>query len=238
MTTLLEVEDISASYGKVEAIRAINLTVRRGEIVTVIGRNGAGKTTLLNAIIGLLPSCGTVRFSGQSLIHMEVEERVSQGLQLVPERRELFSEMSVADNLLLGAYRYRRNVADVARSIQAVYGRFPRLAERREQLASTLSGGERQMLAIGRALVGKPRLLLLDEPSLGLAPLLVREIFEIVVSLRELGVSILLIEQNARAALEASDRAYVLESGSIVLSGSALELLHDARVERAYLGSV
>lgn len=157
MTTLLEVEDISASYGKVEAIRAINLTVRRGEIVTVIGRNGAGKTTLLNAIIGLLPSCGTVRFSGQSLIHMEVEERVSQGLQLVPERRELFSEMSVADNLLLGAYRYRRNVADVARSIQAVYGRFPRLAERREQLASTLSGGERQMLAIGRALVGKPR---------------------------------------------------------------------------------
>lgn len=238
MKTLLEVENLSAFYGKMEAIRTVSLTIKTGEIVTVIGPNGAGKTTLLNAVVGLIPSHGTIRFDGHSLIRMEIEDRVGQGLQLVPERRELFTEMSVADNLLLGAYRFRRDAPEVARLLQLVYNRFPRLAERRGQLASTLSGGERQMLAIGRALVGKPRLLMLDEPSLGLAPLLVREMFEIIVSLRELGVSILLVEQNARAALEAADRGYVLENGSIVLTGPASTLLNESRVEQAYLGSV
>lgn len=238
VTTLLEVGNLSAFYGKMEAIRGINITVAVGEIVTVIGPNGAGKTTLLNALIGLVPSRGSVSFDRRSLARTEIEDRVGWGLQLVPERRELFSEMSVADNLLLGAFRFRHDAAEVAQSLQGVYSRFPRLAERRAQLASTLSGGERQMLAIGRALVGKPRLLMLDEPSLGLAPLLVQEMFEIIVSLRELGVSILLVEQNARAALEAADRGYVLENGSIVISGSASELLKEKRVEQAYLGSL
>src|SRR6185295_4081217 len=219
------------AYGKVEALRGASLTVGAGRIVTVIGPNGAGKTTLLNAIMGLLPSRGVIEFDGAALSALHTEVRVAEGLVLVPERRELFAEMSVADNLALGAFaRHRRGERGLAADRDAIYARFPRLRERADQLAGTLSGGERQMLALGRALMAKPRLLLLDEPSLGLAPLIVREIFRIVMGLRELGVSILLVEQNARAALETADHGYVLETGSIVLSGKASDLIHDPRV--------
>lgn len=236
MSAFLEVKALSVSYGKIEAVRAVDLEVKSGRIVTVIGPNGAGKTTLLNAIMGLLPSHGEIRFDHNSLKNYDVENRVECGIRLVPERRELFGDLPVADNLLLGAYLHRRDRASVARSIEGVYERFPRLAERRRQLASTLSGGERQMLALGRALVAKPRLLMLDEPSLGLAPIFVREIFQIIDSLRSTGVSILLIEQNARAALETADEGYVIENGSIVASGVASSLLKDSRIELAYLG--
>lgn len=236
MSALLQVKDLFVSYGKVEAVRSVDLEVQVGRIVTVIGPNGAGKTTLLTALMGLLPSRGEVSFDGNNLKNYDVESRVACGIRLVPERRELFGDLTVADNLLLGTYLHRRERSEVAHSLDAVYTRFPRLAERRSQLASTLSGGERQMLALGRALVAKPRLLMLDEPSLGLAPILVREIFRIIESLRNTGVSILLIEQNARAALETADEGYVLENGSIVASGSAASLLGDSRIEHAYLG--
>jgi len=202
----------------------------------VIGPNGAGKTTLLAALMGLLPSKGESRYDDFDIGPLSTEERVRRGICLVPERRELFTEMTVKDNLILGAYTRWRDRAAVERDLQDVCARFPRLAERSNQLAGTLSGGERQMLALGRALMAKPRLLLLDEPSLGLAPLIVREIFRIVTGLRELGVSILLVEQNARAALETADHAYVLETGSIVLSGKANDLIHDPRVIASYLG--
>jgi branched-chain amino acid transport system ATP-binding protein len=202
----------------------------------VIGPNGAGKTTLLAGLMGLLPSKGESWYEAQDLRILSTEERVRRGICLVPERRELFTEMTVADNLVLGAYTRWRDREAVQRDLQEVYERFPRLSERRGQLARTLSGGERQMLALGRALMAKPRLLLLDEPSLGLAPLIVREIFRIVTGLRELGVSILLVEQNARAALETADYGYVLETGSIVHSGQAVSLIHDPRVIASYLG--
>jgi branched-chain amino acid transport system ATP-binding protein len=236
MSTILEIADLHVSYGKVDAVRGATLAMDKGQIVTMIGPNGAGKTTLLAAIIGLLRSRGRITFDGQDVMAMEVEDRVQAGMSLVPERRELFGDMTVADNLELGAYIHRTDGSGTRESLAAVYGRFPRLAERRRQLASTLSGGERQMLALGRALMGKPRLLLLDEPSLGLAPLIVREIFRIVASLRELGVSILLVEQNARAALETADYGYVLENGEISLSGPAATLMHDPRVIASYLG--
>jgi branched-chain amino acid transport system ATP-binding protein len=210
--------------------------MQAGHIVTVIGPNGAGKTTLLAALMGLLPSKGESWYEAQDLRILSTEERVRRGICLVPERRELFTEMTVADNLVLGAYTRWRDREAVQRDLQEVYERFPRLSERRGQLARTLSGGERQMLALGRALMAKPRLLLLDEPSLGLAPLIVREIFRIVTGLRELGVSILLVEQNARAALETADYGYVLETGSIVHSGPAVSLIHDPRVIASYLG--
>jgi branched-chain amino acid transport system ATP-binding protein len=236
MTALLEIKDLHVAYGKVEAVRGVTLEMQRGQIVTVIGPNGAGKTTLLAAAAGLMRSRGQVIYDGVDLVHIDVEERVERGFCLVPERRELFGDMAVADNLLLGAYARRRNGADVKRSLQQVFERFPRLAERQRQKAHTLSGGERQMLALGRALMAQPRLLLLDEPSLGLAPMIVREIFRIVASLREVGVSILLVEQNARAALETADYGYVLEMGEITHQGSAAALAHDARVVTTYLG--
>jgi branched-chain amino acid transport system ATP-binding protein len=236
MTTILSVADLHVSYGKVEAVSGVSLEMQLGHIVTVIGPNGAGKTTLLAALMGLLPSKGESRYETQDLRPLSTEERVRRGISLVPERRELFTEMTVADNLVLGAYTRWRNRQAVQRDLQEVYGRFPRLSERRRQLAGTLSGGERQMLALGRALMAKPRLLLLDEPSLGLAPLIVREIFRIVMGLRELGVSILLVEQNARAALETADYGYVLETGSIVHAGPAVSLIHDPRVIASYLG--
>ena len=207
-----------------------------GSIVTAIGPNGAGKTTLLAAAAGLLRSRGTVTYDGIDLSRLDVEERVERGFCLVPERRELFGDMAVADNLLLGAYVRRRNGTEVKQSLQQVYDRFPRLAERRRQKAQTLSGGERQMLALGRALMARPRLLMLDEPSLGLAPLIVREIFRIVASLRESGVSILLVEQNARAALETANYGYVLETGQVTYQGPAAELADDPRVVATYLG--
>jgi branched-chain amino acid transport system ATP-binding protein len=236
MTALLSVTDLHVSYGKVEAVTGVSLEMQAGHIVTVIGPNGAGKTTLLAALMGLLPSKGESWYEAQDLRILSTEERVRRGICLVPERRELFTEMTVADNLVLGAYTRWRDREAVQRDLQEVYGRFPRLWERRGQLAGTLSGGERQMLALGRALMAKPRLLLLDEPSLGLAPLIVREIFRIVAGLRELGVSILLVEQNARAALETADYGYVLETGSIVHSGPAVDLMHDPRVIASYLG--
>ena len=236
MTALLSVTDLHVSYGKVEAVTGVSLEMQTGHIVTVIGPNGAGKTTLLAALMGLLPSKGESWYEAQDLRILSTEERVRRGICLVPERRELFTEMTVADNLVLGAYTRWRHREAVQRDMQEVYERFPRLSERRGQLAGTLSGGERQMLALGRALMAKPRLLLLDEPSLGLAPLIVREIFRIVTGLRELGVSILLVEQNARAALEIADYGYVLETGSIVHSGPAVSLMHDPRVIASYLG--
>ena len=234
MTPLFEIENLHVAYGKVEAVRGVSLVMQPGQIVAVIGPNGAGKTTLLAAVAGLLRWRGRVMYDGLDLARLDVEERVERGLCLVPERRELFGDMAVADNLLLGAYSRRSNGAD--QSLREVYNRFPRLAERRRQKAQTLSGGERQMLAIGRALMAKPRLLLLDEPSLGLAPMMVREILRIVASLREIGVSILLVEQNARAALETADYGYVLETGEITHQGPPAVLANDARVVATYLG--
>jgi branched-chain amino acid transport system ATP-binding protein len=234
MTPLFEIENLHVAYGKVEAVRGVSLVMQPGQIVAVIGPNGAGKTTLLAAVAGLLRWRGRVMYDGLDLARLDVEERVERGLCLVPERRELFGDMAVADNLLLGAYSRRGNGAD--QSLREVYDRFPRLAERRRQKAQTLSGGERQMLALGRALMAKPRLLLLDEPSLGLAPIMVREILRIVASLREIGVSILLVEQNARAALETADYGYVLETGEITHQGPPAVLANDARVVATYLG--
>jgi branched-chain amino acid transport system ATP-binding protein len=236
MTDLLSLSNVSVSYGKVEAVRGVSLNLDRGQIVTVIGPNGAGKTTLLAAIMGLLPAVGSIRYDNLDLARLSTEERVAHGISLVPEKRELFAEMTVADNLILGAYTRWRKRGDVQNDLGVVYSRFGRLAERQQQLAGTLSGGERQMLALGRAFMAKPRLLLLDEPSLGLAPLIVREVFRIIVGLRDLGVSILLVEQNARAALETADYGYVLETGEIVHSGPAADLIHDPRVVASYLG--
>ncbi|MDH4188689.1 MAG: ABC transporter ATP-binding protein [Betaproteobacteria bacterium] len=237
MSDALEIEALSVAYGKVEGLHRASLRVAEGSIVTVIGPNGAGKSTLLGAIMGLLASRGTLRYAGSALHGMPTEERVALGMCLVPERRELFGEMSVEDNLRLGAFHRRRvGTRAIAADIAAVYARFPRLRERSRQLAGTLSGGERQMLALGRALMAKPRLLLLDEPSLGLAPRMVREIFHIIADLKRTGVSMLLVEQNARAALQVADYGYVLESGDIVLEGKAAELAGNPRVVETYLG--
>ncbi|WP_043459114.1 ABC transporter ATP-binding protein [Azohydromonas australica] len=235
--TLLELRDFCVSYGEVEAVHRVNLTVKEGEIVTVIGPNGAGKTTLLSAAMGLLPSRGELLLGGEPIARPSVEKMVAHGVALVPEKRELFNEMSVEDNLLLGGFsRWRRGQRDQKARMQEVFELFPRLHERRAQMSGTLSGGERQMLAIGRALMARPRLLMLDEPSLGLAPLIVREVLRIVASLRDLGVSVLLVEQNARAALQVADRAYVLEMGAVALTGEAQELIHDRRIIDTYLG--
>ncbi|QNK72887.1 ABC transporter ATP-binding protein [Variovorax sp. PAMC28562] len=234
---VLQVRDLTVSYGKVDALVKANIEVFTGRIVTVIGPNGAGKTTLLSAVMGVLPSRGEIVLDGTVHRSPQVEQMVRAGMTLVPEKRELFAGMSVQDNLALGAFdRHRRGLRDSAETLEEIYALFPRLQERREQLAGTLSGGERQMLAIGRALMARPRLLMLDEPSLGLAPLIVREIFRIIAALRERGVSILLVEQNARAALQVADYAYVLETGAISMHGPAAELAQDPRVVEAYLG--
>ena len=237
MSALLEIRDLHVAYGKVEAVHGVSLVVDAARIVTVIGPNGAGKTTLLAAIMGLLPSRGEIRYDGAPLAAGDVEQRVARGVALVPEKRELFASMSVADNLELGGFqRYRAGDRTRAASLADIYDRFPRLAERRAQLAGTLSGGERQMLALGRALMAKPRLLMLDEPSLGLAPLIVKEIFSIIAALKAGGVSILLVEQNARAALQISDYGYVLETGDLAVEGPSASLAVDARVAATYLG--
>lgn len=236
-TTVLKVSSLTVSYGLVDALIDTDLEVGLGQIVTVIGPNGAGKTTMLSAIMGVLPSRGEIIFENQTHHSPEVETMVRAGMGLVPEKRELFAAMSVQDNLELGGFdRYRRGIRDQAQTLDEVFTLFPRLKERRAQFAATLSGGERQMLAIGRALMAKPRLLMLDEPSLGLAPLIVREIFRIIAMLRDQGVSILLVEQNARAALQVANYAYVLENGSISIQGPADELAQDPRVIDAYLG--
>jgi branched-chain amino acid transport system ATP-binding protein len=234
VSALLQVTEAHIAYGKVEAVRGVSLDVAENEIVTIIGANGAGKTTLLNAVMGILPLKGRVTFAGQDMAPLEIEDRVAAGLSLVPEHRELFGAMSVDDNLQLGAFRTAK--AEAGRSLERVHTLFPRLKERRSQLAATLSGGEQQMLAMGRALMGAPKLLMLDEPSLGLAPIIVADIFRIIGELRASGVSVLLVEQNAKAALQIADRAYVMELGEFILNGSAKEIAANARVAASYLG--
>ena len=237
-TPLLTVKDLHAGYGRAEVLTGLNFQLAQGQVVTIIGPNGAGKSTTLGALMAVLPSRGQVLFDGVDLAGVSLEERVMLGLALVPEKRELFGSMPVEDNLVLGGYRaWKLRLPNWRREIERVYTLFPRLKERRDQLAGTLSGGERQMLAVGRALMSAPKLLMLDEPSLGLAPLIVREIFNTIVQLRGQGVSILLVEQNARAALEVADHGYVLETGEIALAGPAAELAVDPRVVETYLGS-
>jgi branched-chain amino acid transport system ATP-binding protein len=233
---LLHIDGLRAGYGHVEVLHGVTLSVGQGQIVAIVGPNGAGKTTLMSAVMGLLPwRGGTVRYLGAPA--GSTEALVSAGAVLVPEQRALFADMSVEDNLLLGFYpRRRAGERDARPSMREVFSIFPRLEERRRQLAATLSGGERQMLALGRALMARPKLMLLDEPSLGLAPLLVREIFRVLVSLRQTGLSILLVEQNVRAALQVSDHGYVLELGEVVAEGSGDELSRDPRVVETYLG--
>ena len=235
---LLSVTDLHAGYGRAEVLHGLNLRAKKGSVVTVIGPNGAGKSTLLNALMGVLPARGNIEYQHRSVVLNTLEERVMQGIALVPETRALFGTMPVEDNLLLGAYRQvRLGHKNSAPALDEVYALFPRLKERRTQLAGTLSGGERQMLAVGRALMSKPTLLMLDEPSLGLAPLVVRDIFHTIAGLRATGVTILLVEQNARAALDVADHGYVLEMGEIALEGPAAELAKDPRVIDTYLGA-
>jgi branched-chain amino acid transport system ATP-binding protein len=240
-TPILQIDKLHVAYGKVEALHGVSLVVHAGQIVTVIGPNGAGKSTMLNAVAGAMvgnaSATGAVLLRGTDVNSYAVENRVAQGMSLVPESRELFTTMSVEDNLLLGSYtRHKRGDADYADQLPVVYDLFPRLKERRLQAAGTMSGGERQMVALGRALMARPALLMLDEPSLGLAPLIVKEIFRIIVRLKETGVAILLVEQNARAALQAADYAYVLETGEVALEGPAAELANDPKVIDTYLG--
>jgi branched-chain amino acid transport system ATP-binding protein len=234
---LLDVTDLHAGYGRAEVLHGLNLKAAQGSVVTVIGPNGAGKSTLLNALMGVLPSRGGIAYRGQPQALRTLEERVMSGIALVPETRALFGTMPVEDNLLLGGYRQVRLGKKGGNALERVYTLFPRLKERRTQLAGTLSGGERQMLAVGRALMAEPDLLMLDEPSLGLAPLVVKEIFRTIDGLRATGVTILLVEQNARAALEVADYGYVLEMGEIALEGDAASLAKDPRVIDTYLGA-
>jgi branched-chain amino acid transport system ATP-binding protein len=234
---LFQIKNFGVCYGQVSALQDADLVMAAGSVVTVIGPNGAGKSTLLNGLMGLLPSTGEVIFDGQSLAGMGTEERVMAGISLVPERRELFADMPVIDNLLLGSFRrHRLRENTPTDQLDWVYDLFPRLKERSSQLAGTLSGGERQMLAVGRALMGKPRLLMLDEPSLGLAPRIVQEMLDVIGGLRVHGVSTLLVEQNARAALALADHGYVLENGRIVLQGPAGELANNPRIAQSYMG--
>ena len=235
MGTMLKVDDLQVYYGSIHAVKGISFEVNEGEIVTLIGANGAGKSTTLNTVAGLLkPRAGSLEFEGESLVGVPAHKMVPKGIALCPEGRRVFTEMSVKENLEMGAFT--RNDAEAKESRKMVYDRFPRLRERKGQSAGTLSGGEQQMLAMGRALMSKPKLLMLDEPSMGLAPILVQEIFDIIRALHEQGTTILLVEQNAQMALSVADRAYVLETGRVSMSGNANELLHDKRVQQAYLG--
>jgi branched-chain amino acid transport system ATP-binding protein len=236
---VLRLENVDAYYGRIRALKSISLEVSAGEIVAVIGPNGAGKTTLLNTISGVVPAqSGQIDLEGQTIAQLSPEKIVRLGISQVPERRQIFGTMSVLDNLILGAYhRHRRDGrAEIRRDLEFVYETFPRLKDRLNQRAGTMSGGEQQMLALGRAWMARPKLLLMDEPSLGLAPLIVKEILRVSAELRNHGMTILIVEQNARAALELADRAYVMESGETVLEGPADELAADTRVQAAYLG--
>lgn len=236
---MLEIRAVSTFYGHIRALDEVSLTVEAGEIVCLIGANGAGKTTLLNTISGLTPArCGELSFCGRSMGRLGAEQIVGLGISHVPERRQVFGPLTVGENLLLGAYcRARRETQPaIQQEVERVFALFPVLKSRRQQLAGTLSGGEQQMLAIGRGLMARPKLLLLDEPSLGLAPLLVQELFAVISRLQAEGTTILLVEQNARAALRVSQRGYVLENGRVVIEGSAAELAGDGRLQRAYLG--
>jgi branched-chain amino acid transport system ATP-binding protein len=233
---MLELKGLSVAYGGIQAVKQLDLTLNQGELVSLIGANGAGKSTTLKAICGLLkPKAGEVRYQGQAVHAQGPWELVAQGLVMVPEGRGIFARMSIDENLRMGAYL--RRDAEIEADTEAVYQRFPRLKERRRQLAGTLSGGEQQMLAMGRALLARPKLLLLDEPTMGLAPIIVDQIFEVVRDVHAQGVTVLLVEQNAQRALQMADRAYVLESGELALSGPAAELLQDPRVQAAYLGA-
>lgn len=236
---MLEVREIATFYGHIQALKGVSIAINQGEIVSLIGANGAGKSTLLNSISGIVPPrTGEILLDGKGITNLSPEEIVALGVSQVPERRQVFSTLTVPDNLLLGAYlRLRRGERkQVQEDIEYIYTLFPVLKEREKQLAGTLSGGEQQMLAIGRGLMARPKVLLLDEPSLGLAPLLVKEIFQVLHRLRAEGTTILIVEQNARATLEVSDRAYVLETGKVVLQGTPLELIANEEVQKAYLG--
>ncbi len=234
---LLEVQDLKVSYGGIRALKGISLNIAAGELVALIGSNGAGKSTTLKALAGLLPCQGKLHLQGKSLLHRAGHLRVADGMALVPEGRGVFARLSVQENLQIGAYTRKETAAILEQELQQIYALFPRLKERRNQLAGTLSGGEQQMLAMGRAMMCKPRLLMLDEPSMGLAPLMVEKVFETIQNISTQGVSILLVEQNARQALQIASRGYVLESGSITLSDDAASLLDSAAIQKAYLGS-
>ncbi|WP_454675599.1 ABC transporter ATP-binding protein [Achromobacter pestifer] len=236
MSQLLDIKNLAVSYGAVNALKQVSLHVDANEIVTIIGGNGAGKSTMMRALSGIEKSTGTITFAGQDLGGVSAHKRVGLGIAHVPEGRQVFPDQTVFDNLMLGAFLRRESPAELAVEIERCFAMFPRLKERRDQYAGTLSGGEQQMLAICRALMSKPRILMLDEPSLGLAPLIVAEIFKIIKSLKERGMTILLVEQMANQALAISDRAYVLEVGSIVMEGTGQELLASERVREAYLG--
>lgn len=233
---MLEIKDLYVSYGMIEAIKGISFKIQEGEIVSLIGANGAGKTTIMHTISGLLkPKQGQIHLKDMDLLKVSADKIVKYGLSQVPERRRVFAKMSVEDNLLLGAYT-RKDTVKVKEDLNWVYGYFPRLKDRSKQLAGTLSGGEQQMLAMARALMSRPKLLLLDEPSMGLAPLLIKEIFHIIEEINRSGTTILLVEQNAKMALKISSRAYVLENGRIVYSGSGHELMNSDEIKKAYLG--
>ncbi|MER7331848.1 MULTISPECIES: ABC transporter ATP-binding protein [unclassified Micromonospora] len=233
---LLEIDDVSLLYGRIQALHGISLTVDEGEIVALIGANGAGKSTTMRAISGIRPvASGSIRFNGEDITKLRADLRVRRGLCQAPEGRGIFPGMTVLENLDMGAYT-RRDRAGIAQDLDRVLTLFPRLAERRKQAGGTLSGGEQQMLAVGRALMSRPKLLLLDEPSMGLAPMLIQQIFDIITEINEQGTTILLVEQNAQQALARAHRAYVLETGRIVKSGTGADLLHDPAVKEAYLG--
>ena len=236
MTALLEVEDLRVAYGKIEAVKGISFTVHQGEVTTLIGTNGAGKTTTLRTLSGLLrPTAGRITFDGQDLATVPAHKIVALGLAHSPEGRHIFPRMTIEENLLLGAF-LRTDAAGIAADVERAYSLFPILGERRRQAAGTLSGGEQQMLAMGRALMSQPKLLMLDEPSMGLSPLMIQKIMSTIVELKASGTTILLVEQNAQAALSLSDRGYVMETGRVVLSGTGAALLHDESVRKAYLG--
>ncbi len=233
---MLELKDVNVHYGAIHAIHDVSLTVNDGEIVSLIGANGAGKTTILHTITGLKKSTsGSILYNGKDLTKVEPSKIITLGMAHVPEGRHIFPTMTVAENLEIGAY-IRNNKEEIAKTLESVYEKFPRLKERRKQLAGTLSGGEQQMLAVGRAMMSKPDIILMDEPSMGLSPLLVKEIFKIIKEVHAAGITVLLVEQNAKMALSIADRAYVLETGRIAMSGDAKDLLNDPKVKKAYLG--
>ncbi len=233
---LLEINDLYVNYGMISALKGISFEVNEGEVIALIGANGAGKTTTLHAVTGLIPAkSGSIKLAGKELTKIPAHKIVEMGMAHVPEGRRIFQQLSVLDNLKLGAFT-RKDKANIDRDLQMVYERFPRLAERKTQIAGTLSGGEQQMLAMGRALMSNPKIVVMDEPSMGLSPILVSEIFDIITSIRKDGTTVLLVEQNAKKALSIADRAYVLETGNIVLSGKASELINDESIKKAYLG--
>ena len=233
---MLDVKDLEVYYGVIQAIKGVSFEVNQGEVIALIGANGAGKTTILHTVTGLLsPKKGQVFFEGKDITKVPAHKIVSMGMAHVPEGRRVFAELSVYENLKMGAYT-RKDKSEIEESLENVYRRFPRLEERKNQMAGTLSGGEQQMLAMGRALMSKPKIILMDEPSMGLSPILVNEIFDIIQAVSESGMTVLLVEQNAKKALSIADRAYVLETGNIVLEGKAKDLLEDDSIKKAYLG--